>query len=133
MTQPVWLEEIVASYDQDDKAIELLQQLSIDPESKHNFQLRNGLLRYKTCIWMGNQSNLDQKIFAAFHSSPLGGHSSFPVTYKRIHSLFRWTGMKNFIKHQVQSYVVCQQANPERVNYPRLLSPLPFLGRLGTL
>lgn len=55
----------------------------------------------------------------------MGGHSGFPVTYLRIHSLFHWTGMKAFIKDQVQSCVVCQQAKPERVPYPGLLSPLP--------
>uniref|UniRef100_A0A453DFY0 Integrase catalytic domain-containing protein n=1 Tax=Aegilops tauschii subsp. strangulata TaxID=200361 RepID=A0A453DFY0_AEGTS len=55
----------------------------------------------------------------------VGGHSGFPVTYKRILRLFRWIGMKNFIKTQVQSCLTCQQAKPERVQYPGLLSPLP--------
>src|SRR4051812_34485583 len=38
---------------------------------------------------------------------------------------FCWNGMSTFIKNQVQSCVVCQQAKPERINYPGLLSPLP--------
>ena len=63
--------------------------------------------------------------FTAFHASPVGGHSGFPVTYKRIISLFRWQGVQTFIKTQVQSCLVCQQAKPERVQYPGLLSPLP--------
>lgn len=33
--------------------------------------------------------------------------------------------MKQFIKTQVQGCQVCQQAKPERIPYPGLLSPLP--------
>lgn len=55
----------------------------------------------------------------------MGGHSGFPVIYKRIHALFSWVGMKQFIKSQIQSCLICQRAKPERVNYPGLLSPLP--------
>lgn len=53
------------------------------------------------------------------------GHSGFPVTYKRIRALFVWPGKKSFIKEFVQSCLIYQQAKPERVNYPVLLSPLP--------
>ena len=74
---------------------------------------------------MGPVPAFHQKIFAAFHDSPLGGHSGFPVTYKRIHALFSWFGMKKFILAEVQSCFLCQKAKPERVPYPGLLSPLP--------
>lgn len=115
----------MASYAHDDKAIELLQQLSVQPDSKPNYQLIQGVIRYKNCIWLGHHPDLHLKIFSAFHDSPLGGHSGFPVTYKRIKSLFKWLGMKTFVKEQVQSCLVCQQEKPERVNYLGLLSPLP--------
>lgn len=74
---------------------------------------------------MGQDPALHLRIFQAFHDSPMGGHSGFPVTYRRIKSLFAWTGMKAFIKDHVQACQVCQQAKPERVQYPGLLSPLP--------
>ena len=108
--QPVWLEEIVNNYAHDDKITEILQQMSMDPAAKPNYQLVHGLLRYKGCIWIGNNLELQHKIFSAFHDSPVGGHSGFPVTYNRIHSLFRWAGMKAFIRNKVQSCMVCQQA-----------------------
>lgn len=63
---PVWLEDIVASYSTDDKAIELLQQLAVDPSARPNFQLLQGLLRYKGCIWVGNNVELHDKTFSAF-------------------------------------------------------------------
>lgn len=74
---------------------------------------------------MGPVPELHHKIFAAFHDSPMGGHSGFPVTYKRIHALFSWSGMKKFILAQVQFCLICQKAKPETVQYPGLLSPLP--------
>lgn len=123
--QPSWLSDIANSYAGDTKAQVILQQLVVAPGSKPNFTLINGLLRYKSCIWLGQDPALHLRIFSAFHDSPLGGHSGFPVTYKRIRSLFKWCGMKLFIKTQVQSCLICQQAKPERVNYPGLLSPLP--------
>lgn len=122
---PTWLEEVAAGYNQDHRTMELLQQLATAPNSKPLYKLINGLIRYKGCIWVGEKPNLHNKIFAAFHSNPVGGHSGFPITYKRIHSLFGWVGMKNFIKGRVQSCLVCQQAKPERTPYPGLLSPLP--------
>lgn len=123
--QPSWLEEIVQSYTADAKAQELLQQLSVQPDSKPNFQLLNGIVRYKGCIWVGNKSELHTKIYQAFHATLLGGHSGFPVTNKRIHALFKWVGMKKFVQQYVQSCLICQKAKPERVSYPGLLSPLP--------
>ena len=95
------MEEIIASYSQDDKAKELLQELVVRPPANSQYQLVQGLLRYKGCIWVGNNLELQENFFSAFHDSPLGGHSGFPVTYHRIHSLFRWIGMKKFIKDRV--------------------------------
>lgn len=123
--QPVWMTEVIDSYSADKTATELLQQLALDPSAKPNHQLTQGIIRYKGAIWIGNKQELHDKIFAAFHDSPVGGHSGFPVAYHRIHSLFRWSGMKNFIEEKVQSCLICQQAKPERFNYPGLLSPLP--------
>ena len=122
--QPSWIDEVVRSYTNDPKAQELRCQLTLQPGSKDKFQLVNGLIKYKGCIWVGNDSTLHIRICQAFHNTPLGGHSGFSVTYKRIRALFKWVGMKKAIQHFVQSCLVCQQAKPERVAYPGLLSPL---------
>lgn len=52
--QPTWLEEILSSYTHDDKAIELLQQLSVQPDSKPKYQLLQGVIRYNNSIWIGH-------------------------------------------------------------------------------
>jgi hypothetical protein len=82
------------------------------------------VIRHKGRIWLGHNSTLQLKIFSAFHSSSLGGHSGVPVTYKRIKQLFSWSGMKKMIKEWVQSCSICQHAKPERVKYPGILQPL---------
>lgn len=122
--QPSWLQEIIHGYTSDTNSTDIVQQLTIDPKSKPPYSLVNGLLRHKGCIWIGEQPLLHDRIFLELHDNPAGGHSGFPVTYKRVHSLFKWKGMKTYIKQRVQSCLVCQKAKPERVNYPSLLSPL---------
>ena len=86
--QPAWLTEVLKSYDQDPAALELLQQLSTSPTSHSKFTLKAGVIRQGKCVWLGCDSTLHSKICAAFHDSPLGGHSGFPVTYRRVRQWF---------------------------------------------
>lgn len=122
--QPAWLEEVLLGYSQDPDAQNLLAALAIDPTAKQLFSLDKGLIRHNGRIWIGTNQKLQEKLFLAFHSSTLGGHSGAPVTYKRVKALFSWPGMKKQIKNWVQACQVCQQAKPERVKYPGLLEPL---------
>ena len=78
--QTSWLEDVAESYKNDTKAQELLQQLSVQPKSKNNFQLIQGVLRYKGCIWGGNDCGVRTKLCQDVHAPPLGGHSIFAVT-----------------------------------------------------
>lgn len=119
------MQEIVQGYSSDDHTLEILQQLVLNPDSKPHYKLTNGLIRYKNSVWVGNQPDMHDRIFSALHDSPIGGHSGFPVTYKRMQSLFKWIGMKSYVKQRVQSCLVCQKAKPKRISYPGLLSPLP--------
>jgi transposase InsO family protein len=116
---------VVAGYEQDAQAQKLLTGLGIDGTSNPPFSLDNGLIRHNGKLWIGNNLVLQKKLFSAFHSSPLGGHSGAPVTVKRISRLFVWPGMNKQIKSWVQSCQICQQAKPERIKYPGLLKPLP--------
>jgi hypothetical protein len=55
----------------------------------------------------------------------MGGHSGFPVTYRRVRQLFAWPNMKGMVKDYVAGCSVCQQSKPDRSKYPGLLQPLP--------
>ena len=76
-------------------------------------------------VWIGADSRLQTTIVSSLHDSPMGGHSGFPVTYRRIKQLFAWSGMKAQIKSYVACCSVCQQAKADRSRYPGLLQPLP--------
>lgn len=122
---PQWLMEVLQSYDTDPHATQLVATLTLNPNSKPHFSLQHGVLRYKGNIWIGNSPDLQLKIINEMHASPVGGHSGFPVTYRRIKQLFAWNGMKSQIKETLANCQICAQAKPDRSRYPGLLQPLP--------
>jgi hypothetical protein len=67
---------------------------------------------------------LQQKVLTALHSSAIGGHSGFLVTYTKIKKLFAWPGMKKMVKDFVAQCMICQKAKTEMVKYLGLLQPL---------
>ncbi|KAM0865713.1 hypothetical protein ACQ4PT_043087 [Festuca glaucescens] len=123
--QPAWLDDVRNSYSTNPHAAQWIEKLRVGPDSKHRFSLQQGILYFRNRIWLGGSETLQKKILQAFHSSTIGGHSGFPVTYQRIRKLFAWPKMKQHIKDFVQTCLVCQQSKPERVQYPGLLQPLP--------
>lgn len=123
--QPAWLEDIIASYNNNPQAQRLLERLTIRDDPKGRFQLQNGLLRFRGRIWRGGSTSMQQHIISAFHNSPMGGHSGFPVTYHCVRRLFAWPKMKAHIQQYVRCCQVCQQAKPDRAASPMLLLPLP--------
>lgn len=100
--QPTWLSAVLASYTADSFAQQKLQQLALDPTSDASYTLNQGVLRHKGRIWVGNDLQLQQQLVSAFHDSPQGGHSGFPVTYRRMVSLFSWPSMKKMIREYVR-------------------------------
>jgi hypothetical protein len=122
---PQWLDEVVACYDTDVHTSELIAKLILKADVVPNFTFQWGPLKYKGRFWIANNLALQQKIMTALHSSPVGGHSGFPVTYKRIKQYFSWIGMKKQIQQFTTICTICQQAKPDRAKYPGLLQPLP--------
>ncbi|WVZ62540.1 hypothetical protein U9M48_012279 [Paspalum notatum var. saurae] len=119
------LDAVVQGYSADDQAQSLLARLALQPDAVPHFTLRDGILRYKQRIWLGNNEPLQTQVLSALHSSGIGGHSRFPVTYRKVKQLFSWPGMKAAVQRFVQSCATCQQAKPDRARYPGLLQPLP--------
>ncbi|KAK1617590.1 hypothetical protein QYE76_023107 [Lolium multiflorum] len=113
--QPQWLSTVLDSYARDDHAQSLLQKLAVHPAADAKFTLDHGVLRCNGRIWVGADPALQQQIISAFHDSPQGGHSGFPVTYRRLVSLFAWPAMKKMVHAFVRSCRTCQQAKPERL------------------
>lgn len=93
---PVWLQQVISGYQDDPEALKLLASLAV--KESFPYCLQDGLIRYKGRVWLGNNSALQSKVVAALHFGALGGHSGFPVTYRRIKQLFYWPHMKQVIK-----------------------------------
>lgn len=88
------LQEVVQGYEQDTYTSQILAELVVHPTARKHFSLSQGLLRYKGRIWIGNNTQLQHRIIDELHSSPMGGHSGIPVTYRRAKALFAWPSMK---------------------------------------
>jgi hypothetical protein len=63
-------------------ATELISKLSLQGDVVPHFTLKDGLLRYKSRIWIGQDPALHFQLIAALHNSAIGGHSGSPVTYR---------------------------------------------------
>jgi hypothetical protein len=115
---PVWIGQVTSSYDQDDKCLQLLTKLSIDPQAvpdytlsnvllRHKgklvilltklsiypqavpgYTLSNGLLRHKGKLVIGNSGQLRTQLLENFHQSALGRHSGERATYHRLKLVF---------------------------------------------
>jgi hypothetical protein len=121
---PTWINEVELTYKQDERCIQLLQELAVNPTSHQHFTLSSGILRYKNRIVIGTSTDLKEKIFNSFHSSIFGGHSDSRVTHHRLKHLFYWPLMKQYIDEKVSICPICQISKTERVHYPGLLHPL---------
>lgn len=125
MSVPVWLNEVMGSYAADPDTQSTMAALSISGSKVPGYGLRDGILHYKNCIWVGKSPELHQCILHSLHASPAGGHSGINATYQRVKSLFAWTGLKGDVTRFISSCDICQRAKVEHVKYPGLLEPLP--------
>lgn len=122
--QPVWLQEILNSYEVDPEAQLLIQAIS---SADHpGFQLTQGLIRFQGRIWVGANVGLQTKLIQSFHSSPVGGHSGVHATYQHLKKLFYWKGINQAVEDFLKQCCICQQAKHEHCKSPGLLSPLPI-------
>jgi hypothetical protein len=124
MCTPSWQEKVVARYQDNEEDTKLLAALSLPGEYPKGFALVEGLIRYKSHIWLGHNRLAQQHVLQALHSSSIGGHSGIQSTYQHVKSLFAWPKMKHVITNYVQACTVYQQAKAEHVKLLGLLQPL---------
>jgi hypothetical protein len=122
--QPQWLQAVVDGYDQDQFSKDMVAKLMVDGAADPYFSLVNGVLRFKSKIWIGNNVDLQQQLLAAYHSLAVGGHSGVPVTYRRLEKIFAWKDMKMAVHDFVKSCLTCQQAKPDKAKSSGLLQPV---------
>jgi hypothetical protein len=104
---PIYIQEVLNSYHTDIDAMALLQELAVSSPNAGGYSLMDGVIRYKTKIWVGNNTALQTKLITTFHASTLGGHSDIQATHhkaKKVVSLGGYeTVCRNF--HQAVCYL----------------------------
>jgi len=121
-----WCQDVMASYEGDEKVKELLEQLAMGSNGKEGYALVGGMIRYHGRIVIGNNEALERKILQALHESPLGGHSRIQNTYHRVRQLFYWPRLKTKVKEFVLACDSCKRCKYETVAHLGLLQPLPI-------
>ena len=96
--KPTWVQEVLNSYATDPQAQQMLAKLAIFSPDAIGFSVEQGLIKHKGNIWIGQNSALQTKLIAAFHSNPLRGHSGVPATYYKIKKHFSWKGLKQDVE-----------------------------------
>jgi hypothetical protein len=86
--KPQWLSSVQASYKSDPVAQDMLTKISLASDAIPHFTLKNGILRYKSRLWIGNVPSLHNHLISVMHDSALGGHYGAPVTYRRLKQNF---------------------------------------------
>jgi hypothetical protein len=76
-TQPQWLDVVVESYEYDAYTKDIIAKAIVQATTISDFSWSNGLLRYKSRIWMGDDSNLKLSLIETFHSSAMGGGGGY--------------------------------------------------------
>jgi len=79
MVKQDWIHVVLNTYATDSRA-QVFRQLAIQSPNATGYTLDNGPITYKSKIWIGNNSALQTKLLAAFHSSAIGGHSGTKAT-----------------------------------------------------
>ncbi|KAH7526809.1 hypothetical protein JRO89_XSUnG0053200 [Xanthoceras sorbifolium] len=65
----------------DTQAQEICKKLESQEDGIEKYALKNGLIYYKTCVYMPNVPRLREEILAHFHESKEGGHFGWFRTY----------------------------------------------------
>lgn len=123
--QPAQIQDVLNSYATDPQPQQLLAKLAIASPDTASFSLEQGLIKHKGNIWIGQNSALQTKLIASFHSSPLGGHSGVAPTYYKLKKHFSWKGLKQDVESFIKQCATCQHAKHSLQHPMGLLQPLP--------
>jgi hypothetical protein len=85
---PVWIQEIMNSYELDQSAQQLLQELVVVSPNAQGYSLSQGLIKYKKKVWVGNNSALQTKIINAFHAFAIGVIQGYKLHFKKLVGYF---------------------------------------------
>ena len=86
--------------------------------------LDDGILRFRTRLYVPNDGDLRRKLLEEVHCSRLAIHPGRTKMYKYLRQNCWWSGMKQDIAQFVAQCLVCQQVKVEHQRPARFLQPL---------
>jgi hypothetical protein len=83
--------------------------------------LNDGLLTYKSRLYIPNCDDLNRFIMNELHKRPYTGHPSYQKMITTTRKLYYWPGLKNDIAGYLAKCLECQQVKVEHRHPTRLL------------
>jgi hypothetical protein len=133
VSTPVWIQEVLKSYEMDPHAQDLLKELAVQSPNAQGFSLNNGLIYRQQQLVVGQNVGLHTKLIAAFHSSAMGGHSAVFATYQRLKKLFYWPGQRLMWSCLSNNVKFANRQNMNIVSTQGYYSLCPFLNTRGKI
>ncbi|KAL4569307.1 hypothetical protein LXL04_024943 [Taraxacum kok-saghyz] len=132
VSTPLWLDndKLLTGSDQDPYIQRVTKALLADPLSYPSLSLNNARLYHNGRPVIPSTSRWIPELIREFHSSPIGGHSGFYRTYRRLASQIYWAGMTKTVKDFVRSCDICQRYKASTLSPNGLLQPLPIPQRI---
>lgn len=124
VVQPVWMQQIILSYENDEDCQNIISKLLLETEEDNEFQYVQGILKKGGKIYVGKSGDIRQQLIRTLHYSALGGHYGQSACLQRCKLIFFWPHMKNDVVNLIKSCEICQRNKVEHVQYPGLLQPL---------
>lgn len=102
------MEEWDKEVQNDEKLSAIMRQLLAGQPTVGHYTMKRGCLLYKGRMALPKKSTRIPILLTNFHSSPLGGHSGYLQTYKRLAEHVHWEGMKRDVQEFVARCEVYQ-------------------------
>ena len=74
-----------------------------------DWQITEGVLTYKGCIYVPDDDNLRCTILLCHHDHETAGHPDFLKTHQLVAAEFWWPGLASYVQKYVEGCTTCQQ------------------------
>lgn len=128
LSYPTWLdgEQLLQEVRQDPVLKKTVEELKRNPGAKTGFTVRQDVLFYQGRLVLSSDSPSIPVLLKEFHETPMGGHSGFLRTYRRLAANLYWPGMQKRVRDFVRACDTCQRQKYAATAPGGLLQPLPI-------
>ncbi|PNX92555.1 retrotransposon-related protein, partial [Trifolium pratense] len=128
VSYPTWLdgEKLLQEVRTDPQLQKIAETVLANPGEKSGYSVQQGVLFYHGRLVLSANSPSIPLLLKEFHETPMGGHSGFLRTYRRLATNIYWPGMQRRIRDFVRACDICQRQKYAATSPGGLLQPLPI-------